>query len=121
MDKDLKLGRYLKGQEPLGCFNTGIAAVIARSRQAKKYTGKEYIVGRDLDVLYDMTGLILTVMRGKAIKPKLYASKARAFKEFERLNQTIIDSNNSDIAHIKELKRKSQSGDMAATLALSDY
>jgi len=84
MDKNLKLGHYFKGQEPTGCFNTGIAPVIARSRQAKKYTGKEYIVGRDLDVLYDMTGLILSIMRGKPVKAKLYTSKARAFEEFEQ-------------------------------------
>ncbi|KKN29591.1 hypothetical protein LCGC14_0842590 [marine sediment metagenome] len=121
MDRNLKLGHYFKGAEPTGCYNTGIAPVIARSKQALKYTGKAYIVGRDLDVLYNMTDLILTVMRGKPIKAKLYSSKAQAFTEFERLNQIIIDSNTQDIKRIKELRRKARSGDMAAALALTDY
>ena len=41
----LKLGQGRKGPEPSGCFNTGVAPVILRSRLADRYR-----VGRELDV-----------------------------------------------------------------------
>lgn len=110
MGRDLKAGHYFKGPEPAGCFNSGTAPVISRPKRLKQYTGKTYIVGRELDVLFRTTGLILsvhdTVSSGKAVKPKLYTSKAKAFKEFERQCQVIIDSNTETVSKVKELKQK---------------
>ena len=121
MNRKLEIGHYLKGNEPLGCFNTGMVPVIARSKQSKRYTGKEYLVGRDLDVLYNMTDVILRKMRGVEKKVKFFATKAAAFREFEKINDKMIASIEEDRKKVQVLRKKATAGDMAAGLALADY
>jgi len=129
MDKKLKYGQYLKGQEPYGCYNTGVAVVICRSKQAKKYTGYEYIVSCDIDVTLNLTDLLLDKMRGKKITsrfpkqkpPKFFKTKTAAFKEFEKRNNAMVESVKRDIETVNELKRKANAGDMQAAISLMDY
>ena len=123
----LKLGKYVKGQEPYGCFNTGVAPIIARSKLAKQYIGKEYAVGTEIDANYHLTDAILNEMGRvwkKGYKPpkvKFYKTKVAAIKEFNRLNAIMIASVKRDIARVKELKAKANKGNMKAAMALSDY
>ena len=129
MDRKLKTGHYMKGCEPYGCYNSGVATVICRSKISKKYTGYEYIVGCDIDVNLGLKDLILTKMLGKKIKsrfpkqqpPKFFKTKNAAFNEFEKRDNIMFENAKKEQSHVNELKRKANSGDMESSLALMDY
>jgi len=120
-NKELLLGHYLKGNEPIGCFNSGVAPCIARSKQAKKYLDKEYVVGRDIDVTYNLHDNILMAMRGERVEVTFYQSKKLAFEHYNKLCDKIDKDNEEERKHIIEVKRKAEQGDMQSILALNDY
>ncbi len=118
--RTVKMGHYITGPEPLGCFNTGVAPTIGRSSLAKKYIGKEYVVGKELDV--DRLGdNIRLVMKGKKPDVKFYKGKTAAFAEWDWQVAKMVAMNREDMEHVKELKKRAAKGDMKAVLELGDY
>jgi len=117
---NLQPGHYITGIEPIGCFNSGVAPTIARSRKAKRYIGKEYIVGKDIEVTLNLTENILAVMKGKQPKVKFFATKAPAIKLFEKMNRDMDQYNRDEIKQTKELRNKANAGDIEALLSLAD-
>ena len=117
----LKIGHYRMGPEPLGGFNTGLATTIARSRAAKKYLGKEYVVGNELGVVYHLKDQIRLAMLSKPTKVKFYKSASAAFLDFNKRVKAKKLSISKDVATVKVLKQKAQRGDIGAALELGDY
>ena len=118
---NLKPGQFIKGQEPICCYNTGVAAVIARSHLAKKHLSREYVVGKEVEITMNLRENIRLAEEGKAPKVMFYSSKACAIKAFDKLNNTMIKYNNEERMRIKELNSKARGGDVASVLEMSNY
>lgn len=120
--KPLQDGHYIKGPEPRGCYNTGVAPVIARSKLARRYIGTQYIVGRDNDVTLHLQDTIIKRMQGKPTKGvRFYKTATAAWREFEKRCTAITESNNAEIRKINDLKKRVVAGDVSAMLELGDY
>ena len=121
MNRTLAPGSYIKGPEPNGCFNTGVAPVIAHSKRAEKYLGKAYIVGRDMDILFDLPGLVQSVLRGGKSKVKFFKTSKSAWAEFDRLTAQMDAANAEEHQVVAKLKARADHGDLEALLELHDY
>ncbi len=121
----LPIGKGEKGAEPIGCFNTGVAAVIIHSRSAQKYLDKPYAVGKAMDAQYSLKENIMQAMRGAPHKVKFYKSAELAWKEFDRLDGLIRASNREDREAIAKARQDIKSHDpskaIKGALALSDF
>jgi hypothetical protein len=119
----LKPGQGVKGCEPYGCFNTGIAWTLFRSPATK-----EYLVVRDLD-RDRLRNLVLFHGYDHIRKFKLehgsawrFKTRAAAVKKFQDVNLEMHLSNIQEAIRHEKLRMKAQAGDLEAALTCGlDY
>jgi len=128
----LNKGEGLKGPEPLGCFNTGVAPMLWRAN-----TG-DYLVGADNDVYEIRQRLCFDRHRAelahkriidmpKPNKRKVYKFKGRnpAIAKFTELYNAAISDRNADIATVQQARKDANSSDpekrIKGALTLGDY
>lgn len=124
----LKPGQGFKGPEPVGCFNTGTAPCIFRS----KIDGVGYLVGpeiciqdaRDAFCFFNMKGKRTWRPRDSKLKWKVvyrFRSRGGAVKKFVELVNARMEERRKDRREISELKKRAANLDMDAVLKLGDY
>ena len=123
MNKKLEIGKGIVGLDYPGCINSGAAPVIMKSRIAKKYLNKPYIVSGQFCISICLVDSLLNAMNGKRTDNmkrfnfKVYKTPQTAWNDFNKRNELIKQEYN----HVKQLQAKANKGDMESVLALSDY
>jgi len=125
-------GKGLRGPEPFGCMNTGVAPVIMRS----KATGK-FLVGPELEV-YEARNRILfdreknkRILKGrlnpndKRRRVYVFKTRAPAVAQFEKLVLAQRAQNDEMRAEYEDAKKRSQSSNpevaIQGALDLSEF
>lgn len=126
----LKPGQGVKGPEPMGCFNTGAAPVIYRSKLTDGY-----IVGPQMAV-EDARRVMLTMAIRQTLGNRrvldverrrvwLFKTRGPAVKRFSEMCAEQAEWNRQERERHMEARRKANSDDprerMEGALALSDF
>ena len=116
----LKPGRYLRGPDFYGCFNTGTAPIIIRpAREAV------YLVGPEMTTLDTICKT--TFAKNKRVfrfgKDTVYRfkTKAAAVAKFRELAGAAQDRNDEIIKQHQADREAAKRGDLAAIARLGDY
>lgn len=124
--KPLKQGQYLKGNEPLGCFNSGHAPVVFRSKLEKNL----WVVGFESEVLLKRERWITKYPKRRVVKTGklkwqrvyIYRSWRSALVKYQDIQEKRYQENLAEHRKVKELQSKARSGDLGAALKLGlDY
>jgi hypothetical protein len=128
VQKRIKVGYYLRGPEPCGCFNSGFAPIIYHV--PKQYRGRSWIVCRDImlqeariaNIRERTKRIIYPTGRTKGWAIYLYTTRVAAQKKYEELCQAILDDNKTQAEKARELQAriKENPTDVEAVLELGD-
>ena len=124
----LSKGKGIKGPEPFGCFNTGVAPVIMRS----KVNGK-YLVGLENDVYdarqklcfsnYANVRVIYHIDSKRDVR--IYKTRAPAVAKFTELCEKQIAQNKTFRDEYQQARKDAQSKDyetaLKGALNMADY
>jgi hypothetical protein len=122
----MKPGKYWKGPEPFGCFNTGHAPIIWRPMKLDKF----FIVGDEILTLYATEAYlkakqaILNHCLSFGFRGQLawvFWTKKATERQFNKLIDQRLAELKKDRDHVKDLAAKASKGDISAVLELGDY
>ena len=119
-------GKYWKGPEPFGCFNTGHAPIIWRPARLDKF----YLVGDEVLTLYPAEAY--SKARAAILKHCMsfefhgqcawvFWTRKAAERQFNKLIEQRVADLKRDRERVKELAAKANRGDIGAVLELGDY
>jgi len=130
----LTLGKYYIGPDHYGCFNTGLAPAILKSRLLYKWCKSQHLfaVGPQLfidDAISDLLhhrprhfrGTKATWIREKRYKVRFFRTSKAAKRYFLTLVMTAIEKNKQERSTHKALIEKAKAGDMSAVSELINY
>lgn len=116
----LPKGRGFRGPDFYGCFNTGSAPCIRRSR----FTGK-YVVGAEMNTDMALSdSRILSNRRKFEVAGRtvwVFKTRAPAVRKFNELCKARIAENERVRAEHKRDLQAARKSDLAAALRLGDY
>lgn len=124
--------QYLKGPDHYGCVNSGLAPILMKSRDMRKYPdlakGFKFLVGPDMFSQDALRALMInqevsgrTYTKDGRYKVKFYKKYKSAKVEFTRQVKKIQDANKAEAHRHLILKTKARTGDAQARLDLMDY
>lgn len=123
--------QYLRGPDHYGCINTGLAPILYKSKDMRKYPdlakGFKFLVGPEMFSVDAVKALMIFKrvsgrtykMHGRTIK--FYKKYKSAKAEFTRQVKEIQDTNKAEAQRHLTLKAKARQGDMQALVDLTDY
>lgn len=128
LPKRLRLGQGVKGPESYGCYNTGLATVIFKSRLLKLYKDTaRFAVGPELYI----ADACRAKVRGRASHKTKHVDGRRVVRFFKNYGQAkkcfwglvneVQEERRADVKRVAELKVKAAQGDMQAVCGLGDY
>jgi len=128
----LKYSQILKGAEPFGCFNTGVAPILTRVRVNERGIGlgpksTVYVVGteypaRDVRKYLRSVGTIpASVKKEMKGKVKVYKTRKAAVNAFLRLQGQMVKSIREDRGEYDKARKEAAKGDLEAVLRLGDF
>ena len=127
----MKDNQYLRGPDHYGCINTGLAPILYKSKDMRKYPdlakGFKFLVGPEMFSV-DAVNALMRFHRvtGRTYKIhrhtiKFYKKYKSAKAEFARQVKKIQDTNKAEAQRHLTLKAKARQGDMQALADLTDY
>ena len=123
--------QYLRGPDHYGCINTGLAPILYKSKDMRKYPdlakGFKFLVGPEMFSVDAVKALmIFKRVTGRTYKIhrhtiKFYKKYKSAKAEFARQVKKIQDVNKAEAQRHATLRTKARQGDMQAAADLLDY
>ncbi len=127
----MKDNQYLRGPDHYGCSNTGLAPILMKSRDMRKFPdlakGFKFYVGPEmfstdavkaLMIYHRVTGRTYKIHRHTV---KFYKKYKSAKAEFTRQVKKIQDANKAEAQRHLTLRTKARLGDAQAQADLMDY
>lgn len=127
----MKDNQYFRGPDHYGCCSTGLAPVLMKSRDMRRYPdlarGFKFLVGPEVFTDDALRALMIhRKVKGRTYKRdrhtvKFYKAYKSAKAEFTRQVRAIQEANEQAAKKHRELRARAQAGDMQAVAELSNW